>query len=360
MVPAMTAALAASAAHGFVDLDVPEWAWLVLVLAISALLVGDLLVVHRRPHVISLREAAVESAAWIAVGLGFAALLAWASGGAAAGEYVSGYLIEKSLSIENVFVWAVIFTALGVPARYRFRVLFWGVFGALVLRAGFIFAGVSLLEAFNWTVYLFGAILLVTAMKLARHGAGAVDPERNRVLAIVRRVVPSTPDYDGQKLFTRRSGATLATPLFAVLVLIETTDVLFAVDSIPAVLAVVHEPFIVFASNAFAILGLRALYFCLEGMVGRFRYLNTGLAVIVALVGVKMLAFEFAHVPPFVTPTVLAAVLAVAIVASLAVDRRDSRRLERGAPPGPPLAPVGAGLGQAMPVERTSEPPQVA
>jgi tellurite resistance protein TerC len=360
MAPVMTASLAASAAHGFVDIDVPEWAWLVLVLAISALLVGDLLVVHRRPHVISLREAAIESAAWIAVGLGFAALLAWASGSAAAGEYVSGYLIEKSLSIENVFVWAVIFTALGVPARYRFRVLFWGVFGALVLRAGFIFAGVRLLETFNWTVYLFGAILLVTAMKLARHGGGAVDPERNRVLAVVRRVVPSTPDYDGQKLFTRRSGAMLATPLFAVLVLIETTDVLFAVDSIPAVLAVVREPFIVFASNAFAILGLRALYFCLEGMVGRFRYLNTGLAVIVALVGVKMLAFEFAHVPPFVTPTVLAAVLGVAVIASLAADRRDVRRLERGATAERPLTAVGTRLEQAMPVERTSEPPQVA
>jgi tellurite resistance protein TerC len=193
----------------------------------------------------------------------------------------------------------------------------------LVLRAVFIFTGVALLETFDWILYVFGAFLVLTAIKIARHTGAAVHPERNVVLRLVRKVVPSTPDYDGQKLFTRRTGALLATPLFAVLVLIETTDVVFAVDSIPAILAVSHEPFIVFASNAFAILGLRALYFCLAGMAGRFRYLNRGLGVILAFVGVRMLLLEVVHVPTFVSLGVIAAVLAVAIGLSVRAERRE-------------------------------------
>jgi tellurite resistance protein TerC len=310
-------------ARQFVDIDVPPWAWFALVAAITVLLVGDLLLVHRTPHEVSFRAAAVESSVWIAIGLLFAVLMAWWYGGQAGGEYLAGYLIEKSLSVDNVFVWAVIFGYFAVPARFQFRVLFWGIFGALVLRAIFIFAGVTLLETFDWILYVFGAFLLFTAVKIARHQGAEVHPESNPVLKLVRRVVPSTTEYDGQKLFTRRTGRLLATPLFAVLVLIETTDVVFAVDSIPAILAVSREPFIVFASNAFAILGLRALYFLLAGMAGRFRYLNRGLGVILAFVGVKMLIVEWYHFPTWVSLGVIAGVLAVTIGISLRADRRD-------------------------------------
>jgi tellurite resistance protein TerC len=313
---------AAADTSRFVDIDVPGWAWLALVGVIIILLVGDLLIVHRRPHAITFKAAAIESAVWIGLGLGFTAVIGWAAGGGAAGEYLSGYLIEKSLSVDNVFVWAVIFSYFSVPAAYQFRVLFWGVFGALVLRALFIFTGVTLLETFDWILYVFGGFLLFTAVKVARHDAGAVHPEHNPVLKLVRRVVPSTQEYDGQKLFTRRYGRLLATPLLAVLVLIETTDVVFAVDSIPAILAVSHEPFIVFASNAFAILGLRALYFCLAGMADRFRYLNYGLAVILAFVGTKMLLLDVVHLPTYISLLVIAGVLAVTIAASVRAERR--------------------------------------
>ena len=314
---------AAVGAKGFADVAVPGWAWALLVALILVLLVGDLLIVHRTPHEITFRAALLESAVWIGIGLAFAGVLGWWLGGHAAGEYLSGYLIEKSLSVDNVFVWAVIFGYFKVPARYQFRVLFWGIFGALVLRAAFIFAGVSLLEAFDWVLYVFGAFLLYTAVKVARGATADVHPEQNRVLRAVRRVVPSTPDYDGQRLFTRRTGALLATPLFAVLVLIETTDVVFAVDSIPAVLAVTREPFIVFASNAFAILGLRALYFCLAGTADRLRYLNLGLGVILAFVGLKMLLAGVIHVPTIVSLGVVAAALGVTVVASLLRERGD-------------------------------------
>ncbi len=321
----MTGILAAGTAGAgeFVEVDVPPWAWIALVSGIVVLLVADLILVHRTPHEVTFKAAAVESAVWITIGVSFTAVLAWWLGGAAAGEYLSGYLIEKSLSIDNVFVWAVIFSYFGVPPRYQFRVLFWGIFGALVLRAIFIFAGVALIETFDWILYVFGAFLLFTAVKIARHSGVEVHPERNPVLRVVRRVVPSTPDYDGQKLFTRKSGTLLATPMFAVLILIETTDVVFAVDSIPAILAVSREPFIVFASNAFAILGLRALYFCLAGMADRFRYLNQGLGVVLGFVGIKMLLLEVVHLPTFASLAVIAVVLTITIVASLRADRRD-------------------------------------
>jgi tellurite resistance protein TerC len=326
----MTALLAdtGKSADKFASFDVPLWVWAALVTAIVVLLLADLLLVHRKPHVVSFREAAIESAVWIAIGLSFTAVLAWWQGGGAAGEYLSGYLIEKSLSIDNVFVWAVIFSYFAVPAAYQFRVLFWGIFGALVLRALFIFAGVTLIETFDWILYVFGAFLLITAVRIARHKETEIHPDQNPVLRLVRKVVRSTPDYDGQKLFTRRSGVLLATPLLAVLVLIETTDVVFAVDSIPAILAVSREPFIVFASNAFAILGLRALYFCLAGLADRFRYLNQGLAVILGFVGVKMLLAEVVHLPTWASLVVISVVLAVTIWASLAADRRQRTREE--------------------------------
>jgi tellurite resistance protein TerC len=248
-------------------------------------------------------------------------MLFW-HGGTAAGEYLSGYLIEQSLSIDNVFVWAVIFNYFRVPPAYQFRVLFWGIFGAVVLRAAFIFAGVALIERFDWILYVFGAFLIITAVRIARHDETEIHPDANPVLRLVRKVVPSTTEYDGQKLFTRHGAKRLATPLFAVLILIETTDIVFAVDSIPAILAVSREQFIVFASNAFAILGLRSLYFCLAGMADRFRYLNVGLGVILAFVGTKMLLSDVYHLPTWASLLVIITVLAVAVVASVRADRR--------------------------------------
>jgi tellurite resistance protein TerC len=314
----------------FVSFEVAPWIWAVFVAGVAVLLFADLLIVHRKPHAISLREAGIESAVWISIGLAFTVVMLVWQGGGAAGEYLAGYLIEKSLSVDNVFVWAVILSYFSVPAEYQFRVLFWGVFGALVLRAVFIFAGVALIENFDWILYVFGAFLIFTAFRIARHQEAEIHPEDNPVLKIFRKVVPSTTEYDGQKLFTRKAGRLLATPLFAVLVLIESTDVVFAVDSIPAILAVSREPFIVFSSNAFAILGLRALYFLLAGMAGRFRYLNLGLGFILGFVGVKMIIAEWYHLPIWLSLTVIALILTVTIVASLRAEKREVRESTLG------------------------------
>lgn len=317
----------------FVSLDVPGWAWMTLVAAIVVMLLADLYLVHRVPHDIPVREALVESAVWIAIALAFGLVVGWGFGWDAAGEYYGGYLIEKSLSVDNVFVWAVIFSFFRVPNRYQFRVLFWGVFGALVLRAIFIFAGVALLDRFGWLLYVFGAILLYTAWKLARGADHEIHPEDNRVLKFVGRFIPSTDQLDGQRMFTRVDGRLLATPLFTVLLLVEMTDVVFAVDSVPAILAISREPFIVFSSNAFAILGLRALYFALAGMKDRFRYLDRGLAAILVFVGMKMLLLEVGHVPTSISLAVITAILAVTIWASLRADAHDRERLDTPSAP---------------------------
>ena len=206
--------LAAAAPDGdrFASFDVPGWVWVAFVAFVVTLLVGDLLLVHRGAHVITFRGAAIESAVWITIGTSFSLVMLWWQGGTAAGEYLAGYLIEKSLSVDNVFVWAVIFSYFGVPREYQFRVLFWGIFGALVLRAIFIFAGVALIESFDWILYVFGAFLIYTAVKIARHGDAEVHPDKNPALRLVRKVVPSSDEYDGQKLFTRRNGKRLPRP----------------------------------------------------------------------------------------------------------------------------------------------------
>lgn len=324
-----------SSSEHYASFEVPLWAWAALLATITVLLLVDVLVVHRTPHEISLKEAAIESAVWITIGLSFTLVVLGWHGPTAAGEYLSGYLIEKSLSVDNVFVWAVIFTYFAVPALYQFRVLFWGIFGALVLRAIFIFTGVALIQRFDWILYLFGAFLLFTAVKIFTHDEEEVHPERNPALKVINRVVPTTPDYDGQKLFTRRTGVRLATPLFAVLVLIETTDLIFAFDSIPAILAVSREPFIIFSSNAFAILGLRALYFCLSGVKDKFRYLNQGLGVILAFVGLKMLGAAWLHVPTWASLSFIALVLTITILLSLQADRRESATEPQAEHPAP-------------------------
>ncbi len=297
-------------------------AWIAFNAFIVAMLVLDLLVLHRNAHVVSVREAAITSLGWIALGLSFGAVLWWWRGPTSAAEYFAGYLIEKSLSVDNVFVFVLIFSFFAVPAAYQHRVLFWGVVGALVMRGIFIVAGAALLEQFQWILYIFGAFLLFTAVKMFRHSEMAIDPEQNRVLRLLARVIPLSKDYDGQRLFTKRNGVLMATPLFAVLVIVETTDLVFAVDSIPAIFAVTRDPFIVYTSNAFAILGLRALYFLLAGVADRFVYLKTGLAVILAFVGTKMLIVEFYHVPVWFSLTVIGVVLAVSLIASLRSGRR--------------------------------------
>ena len=324
---AAAAAIAAAANNdSFASFNVTPFEWLAFIALVTALLLTDLLVLHRRPHIIPVREAAIETSVWVAIGLAFGLLVLTWHGGQAAGEYWTGYLLELSLSVDNVFVWAVILTFFIVPPQYQFRVLFWGVFGALVLRAGFIFAGVALIERFSVVLYVFGAILLWSAWKIAGHDENdAVDLENSRTLAVVRRFIPSTTQYDGQKLFTRQNGKRLATPLFAVLVLVESTDVVFAVDSVPAVLAVAREQFIVFSSNAFAILGLRSMYFLLAGVKDRFRYLNVGLGIILASVGIKMLLSDFVHLPAALSLGIIVVVLTGAISLSLAADRRDAR-----------------------------------
>jgi len=320
-----------SRAGNFASFDVHPWQWMIFVGLLTVLIVADLLLVHRTAHEITFREAAIESTIWIAIGLSFTGVIFWWHGSQAAGEYVSGYLIEKSLSIDNVFVWAVIFSYFGVPKKYQFRTLFWGIFGALILRAGFIFAGVALIESFEWMLAIFGGVLLYSAWKIATHDEGELHPENNPVLKLVNRLIPSTPEYDDQKLFTIKNGKRLATPLLAVLIMVETTDVIFAVDSIPAILAVSHEQFIVFSSNAFAILGLRSLYFLLNGMQDKFRYLNLGLGVILSFVGLKMLTSYFfgLHPATWVSLVVILGILALTMVASLVADRRDANKLDR-------------------------------
>jgi len=313
--------LAASNNSKFVELDVASIWWIALLGIISVLLLIDLLVVHKESHEIRTKEAAIESAVWISIGLAFGLAVWWGFGGSAAGEYYSGYLIEKSLSIDNVFVWALILSYFKVPPRYQHRVLFWGIFGALVMRAIFIFAGIALIEKFSWVLYVFGAFLLFTAAKLVISDDAEVDPSDSMFLRLVHRVVPLTDELDGHKLFTRINGKRLATPLFAVLLLVEVTDVLFAVDSVPAVLAVSHEQFVVFASNAFAILGLRALYFLLADMHARFSYLQLGLAIILAFVGVKMIIHDWYHIPTWLSLLVIALVLLASVGFSLKVER---------------------------------------
>ncbi len=317
----MLASSSEGSSGDFVDFHTPLWEWGALLAFITVLLMIDLLVVHRKAHAASTKEAAIESAVWISIGLAVGLVFLTMHGSAAAGEYYAGFLIEKSLSVDNVFVWALIFSYFMVPREYQHRVLFWGIFGALVLRAIFIFAGVALITRFSWIIFIFGGFLLFTAIRLIRHQDAEVHPERNPVLKLVQRVVPSTTKYDGQRMFTHVDARRLATPLFAVLILIETTDVIFAVDSIPAILAVSHQPFIVFSSNAFAILGLRALYFLLAGLHERFTYLQQGLAVILAFVGIKMIASHWYHIPTGISLGFIALVLTLSIVVSLLSER---------------------------------------
>ena len=324
MLASLAVVVSESSSDGdFASFHVPLWVWFAFLAFITTLLIGDLLIVHRRPHAPTTKEAAIESGVWIGIGVAFTGVMFFWHGSQAATEYISGYLIEKSLSVDNVFVWALIMSYFAVPRAYQFRVLFWGIFGALVLRFLFILGGITLLERFDWMLFVFGALLLITAVRMLRHDDAEVHPENNPVLRGLRRVIPSTTEYNGQRLFVRHAGKLLATPLLAVLIVVETSDVVFAVDSIPAILAVSREQFIVFSSNAFAILGLRALYFLLADLRDKFTLLQEGLAIILAFVGVKMIISEWYHIPTALSLGVIALVLTAAILLSIRKDRRE-------------------------------------
>lgn len=293
-------------------------------LLVLGLLALDLGVLERRPRTLSFREACGRYAFWVILSLAFNLGIYFWRGSQPALEFLTGYVLEVSLSMDNVFVFAVIFSYMAVHAHYQHRVLFWGIVGALVMRGAFIAAGVVLISRFNWVLYILGIFLVITGAKLLRAKQEEIHPERNPVVRLARRVFPITENYEGASFFVRREGRLLATPLLLVLLLVETTDVLFAVDSIPAIFAVTLDPFIVYTSNVFAILGLRALYFVLAGAIRKFRYLRPGLAVVLMFVGVKMLVAHRYPVPILVSLGVICGILAVAILASL--------RGERGSP----------------------------
>jgi tellurite resistance protein TerC len=314
-------------------------AWIALVGAIAVLLVIDLVVVGRRGGEMSLRFASLASVVWVAIAFAFAGLLALLGESAAAADYTAGYLVEKSLSLDNVFVWALIFTAFAVPAAYQHRVLFYGVFGALVLRGAFVAAGAELLRRFEWVVYVFGALLLWSGIRLLR-GKAEADPQSSRVFRLLRRRLPTTARYEGARLVVRSSdvpdadrpagrppmwGVWYATPMLAVLAVIEFTDIVFAVDSIPAIFGVTREPFLVFSATALALLGLRSMYFVLAGMRGRYASLDAGLAVILAFVGAKFLLTDVVEITVGASLAVIVGVLAVSIAVSVVQERTAGR-----------------------------------
>jgi len=300
----------------FVDIDVPGAAWVALGALILAMLVIDLYR-HRDAHAPSPREALYESVVWVLCGLTFSVVIALAFGADAFGEYISGYLIEKSLSVDNVFVWSMLFATLSIPLRYQHRVLFWGIFGALTLRGAFIFLGSALITRFWWLLLVFGVFLVFTGLKIIRHRADEGGKEATRGLGLLRRIMPVADELDGQRFFTRLNGRRAATPLLAALFVIEITDVIFAVDSVPAILAVSNEPFLVFASNAFAILGMRALYFLLANAKERFHYLSHALGAILVFVGIKMAVSHWYHMNTYLSLVVIVTMLGAAITFSV-------------------------------------------
>jgi len=301
-----------------------EWAgFLAFVLAMLAL---DLGVFNRKDHVVGPREALGWSALWVSLALAFGGYIWFRHGSELGMQYLTGYVIEKSLSVDNIFVFVVIFGALGIPPIYQHRVLFWGILSALVMRGAMIAAGAALLSRFHWIIYVFGAFLILTGVKLLFAGGTADHPENSAVFKFLRRIVPASPHLDGNHFFTKTNGKWLATPLFFALALIEVTDVIFAVDSIPAIFAVTSDPYIVFTSNVFAILGLRSLYFLLASYVAKFTYLKPSLAFVLMFVGGKMAAIDVVKIHAAVSLAVVLSILAIGIVASVIRSKRDAAR----------------------------------
>jgi tellurite resistance protein TerC len=308
-------------------MDSQLFLWIVFNVFVLGVLALDLLVLHRKAHAVSLREALVWSCVWVSLALIFALGITFFRGGEKALEFLAGYVIEWSLSVDNLFVFLVIFSFFAVPSSYQHRVLFWGILGALFLRAGFIATGTALLSNFHWMIYVFGGFLVFTGIKLLFVGDEKVEPEKNPAIRLVRRFINVTPDYQGQRFFVRKDEKLWATPLFLVLVVVETTDVIFAVDSIPAIFAITLDPFIVYTSNVFAILGLRALFFLLAGVMEMFRYLRVGLAFVHCFVGAKMLIAEFYKIPIGISLAVVGGILLISILASVLKQQQEDKAL---------------------------------
>lgn len=300
-------------------MQVTIWFWVLFNLFILGMLALDLGVFHRKAHEVSLREAAIWSAIWVTLSLTFNLGLYLLAGTEPALSFLTGYLIEKALSVDNIFVMVLIFGYFGVAPKYQHRVLFWGILGALVMRGIFIVVGTVLIKQFHWVIYVFGALLVVTGTRMAFREEEPFDPESNKLLRLARRIMPVSRQYHGKHFVVRENGRLLATPLLLVLIMVEFTDLVFAIDSIPAIFAVTTEPFIVYTSNVFAILGLRSLYFLLAGIVHKFRYLKYGLSFILVFVGVKMLLADIQKVPIGASLVVIALALTISILASLVI-----------------------------------------
>jgi tellurite resistance protein TerC len=308
------------------------WLWIGFNVFVLALLAMDLGVFHQKAHRVTIKEATVWSIVWITLSLLFnlGIYFFWDrfvpasdySNSEAALAFLTGYLLEKSLSVDNIFIFVVIFTYFAVPAIYQHRVLFWGILGALIMRGTLIVIGSALLKEFHWIIYVFGAFLIFTGIRMAIERNEEAHPEKNPVVKLLRRIMPVTENYEGDKFFVRRMGKLLATPLFLVLLIVESTDLIFAVDSIPAIFAVTDDPFIVYTSNVFAILGLRSLYFLLAGVVDKFHYLKLGLSAVLVFVGLKMVLTDIYKIPIGLSLLVIASILTISIVASFVRARR--------------------------------------
>ena len=298
------------------------WPWIFFNLFVLAMLALDLGVFHRKSHIVSVREAAVWSAVWITISMIFNVLLFFWKGPTPSLEFLAGYLIEKSLSVDNIFVFVIIFGSFAVPREYQHRVLFWGVIGALIMRGILIGLGAILLQRFHWLIYVFGAFLIFTGIRLLGREGEEPHPEKSPLIQMLRRVLPMTGQYHGKHFFVKEGGRFLATPLLLVLVIVEVSDLVFAFDSIPAIFAVTSDPFLVYTSNIFAILGLRSLYFLLAGVIKKFHYLEIGLSFILIFVGIKMVIAPWIKIPITASLGVIATILLLAIIASLRRDRR--------------------------------------
>lgn len=293
------------------------------------MLLLDLGVFHRKSHAVSLKESLIWVAVWVSLALVFGVLVYYEFGKAKALEYLAGYVVELSLSVDNLFVFILIFSYFSVPAKYQHRILFWGIIGALLLRFIFILAGAALLSKFHWLIYVFGFVLVYSGVKMISSKDKEMDPEKNYIVRFFRRMMPVTDSFRGNNFFIRESGRLFATPLFIVLIVVETTDVIFAVDSVPAILAITRDTFIVYTSNAFAILGLRSLYFSLAGLMNLFRYLHYGLSLILVFIGVKMMIVEWYKIPIEMALTVVVSILFLSIILSLLIKKENSHEEEK-------------------------------
>jgi len=302
-----------------------ELNWVIFGSVVLFALFLDLFVFHRNPHKISVKESLILSAFWVGVGIAFSGYVYYTKGTQAFLEYITGYSLEKALSLDNIFVFILIFSYFKVPEEFKHKVLFWGVFGAIVFRAIFIFAGIELIKLFHWVIYIFGIILIVSAIKLLTTEKKEFHPEETIVYKIAKRLIPLKPNYEDGKFFVKEGKKLYATPLFLSLLFVESSDIMFAIDSVPAILAISRDPFIVYTSNIFAILGLRSLYFAASAILPLFHFLHYGLSFILAFIGVKMLISEFYKIPVLVSLLLIFSAIFISVVASLLVKKKPSQ-----------------------------------